>query len=204
MSYTLYYLPAASSFSVHIMLAEAGAEYKAIAVQRGKAGLETPEGNHLSQVNPKGTAPALIHNGTLRTEAAVIGRYLAAQFPDKLYFPQEGEEMWEALELSNYLSTDLHKTHTPLFEGLGHIAEAKEKTFERLDRTYTYLNNVLEGKKYLLGDKISILDFYLFNVMLWADMVDYDLSKFPNLIAFQKTVRERPSVAQALKEEGLA
>uniref|UniRef100_A0A060TD89 ARAD1D48972p n=1 Tax=Blastobotrys adeninivorans TaxID=409370 RepID=A0A060TD89_BLAAD len=204
MSYTLYYLPGACSLSVHIILAEVGADYKAIALQRGKGGLENAEGNYQSQVNPKGSAPALVHNGATRTEAAVIGRYLASQFPDKLYFPQEGEEMWKALELGNFLSTDLHKSHAPLFGGLGHIAEVREFTFKKLDRTYTYLNKVLEGKKYLLGDKISPLDFYLFNVMLWAGKVNYDLSKFPNLVAFQKTVGERPSVAQALKEEGLA
>lgn len=203
-SYTLYYLPLACSLSVHILLAEAGADYKAIPLHRVEGGgLESAEGNFKSQVNPKGSAPALVHNGTLRTEAVVVGRYLASMFPDKLYFPSDGDDMWNALELANYLSTDLHKSHSPLFDGLGHISDVKDFAFQKLDRTYTYLNNLLEGKKYLLGDQISTLDVYLYNVTLWAPKIQFDLSKYSNVLALQKSIAQRPSTQQALKEEGL-
>uniref|UniRef100_A0A060T1D5 ARAD1C19492p n=1 Tax=Blastobotrys adeninivorans TaxID=409370 RepID=A0A060T1D5_BLAAD len=207
MSYTLYYLTGACSLSVHTMLADLGVDYKTVALDEseGKVGLENKEGKYQSEINPKGCAPALVHDGIVRTEALVIGLYLASLFPEKLYFPTEGEEKWKALEVANYLATDLHKAHIPLFSELAEIPQVKDFTFNKLDRSYTYLNRYLEGKQYLLGDKISPLDFYLYNIASWAGHVGYDnISKFPNIVRLQKTVGERPSALQALKEEGLA
>lgn len=189
------------------MLADLGVDYKAIPLEesQGKEGLENKEGTYQSKVNPKGCAPALVHDGIVRTEALVIGLYLASLFPEKLYFPTEGEEKWKALEIANYIATDLHKAHNPLFSDLAKIPELRESAFKKLDRSYTYLNRFLEGKKYLLGDKISPLDFYLYTIASWADHVGYDnMTKFPNVVKLRKAVGERPSALQALQEEGLA
>ena len=44
---------------------------------------------------------------------------------------------------------------------------------------------------------------YLFVVTNWAGMLKFDLSAFPNLVAFQKRIGARPAVQKALKAEGL-
>jgi len=63
---------------------------------------------------------------------------------------------------------------------------------------------MLSGKKYLLGERFTVADAYLFVMVSWADFVKLDISEFANVLAFQKRVGARPAVQAALKAEGLA
>lgn len=72
-----------------------------------------------------------------------------------------------------------------------------------LERRFGYLNEHLADQAYLLGDDFSVADGYLFTVLGWMKFIDFDLSPYPNLIAFQERVGARPAVQAALKAEGL-
>ena len=61
----------------------------------------------------------------------------------------------------------------------------------------------LAGKQYLMGDKFSVADAYLFTVLRWTTRIDMDLGKWPNLKAYVDRVTARPKVQEALKAEGL-
>jgi len=54
-----------------------------------------------------------------------------------------------------------------------------------------------------LGDGFSVADAYLFVVMSWAAYVQFDLSPYTNLLAYQQRLAERPSIQAALRTEGL-
>ena len=68
---------------------------------------------------------------------------------------------------------------------------------------YTWLNDELAGKQFLLGDHFTVADAYLFTVNNWASKVGVDLSGLANIQAFQARIAARPAVQEALKAEGL-
>jgi glutathione S-transferase len=55
----------------------------------------------------------------------------------------------------------------------------------------------------LLGDHFSVADAYLFTVTRWAGALKADLSRFPQVLAFQQRIAARPAVQAAMRAEGL-
>jgi glutathione S-transferase len=71
-----------------------------------------------------------------------------------------------------------------------------------LDRL-AWVDQQLAGREYLLGDRFSVADGYLYTVARWTGPLKMDISSLPNLQAFIARVAARPAVQQALKAEGL-
>ena len=72
-----------------------------------------------------------------------------------------------------------------------------------LDKRLAWLEGKLAGHDYLTGEHFTVADGYLFNILLWVGTVKFDLSKYPNLQAFQARVPARPKVQEAMRAEGL-
>lgn len=60
-----------------------------------------------------------------------------------------------------------------------------------------------DGRPYLTGQNFATVDAYLFTVTRWAQPLKFDLSKYPNVLAFEQRVSERPAVKAALETEGI-
>jgi glutathione S-transferase len=65
------------------------------------------------------------------------------------------------------------------------------------------LSQKLQGKQYLMGEKFTVADAYLFTVINWHNFINLDLSPWPVLVEYQKRVAARPSVQAAMRAEGL-
>jgi len=74
----LYYNPMSRARIVHFMLEEVGKPYRVELVRFDRGEHKTPA---FLAVNPMGKLPALVHRGTVVTEAAAICAYLADAFP---------------------------------------------------------------------------------------------------------------------------
>ena len=70
-------------------------------------------------------------------------------------------------------------------------------------RRCDFLVRTLDGKPYLMGDKFSIADAYLFTILGWTKLFKLDMSKWPALQRYVSRVATRPAVQQAMKAEGL-
>ena len=198
----LYYSPGACSLSPHIVAREAG-----IAVDLKKVDLKTKtlaEGGSYTAVNGKGYVPALgLDDGSLITEGPVIVQYLADQKPDSGLAPKAGSvERRRLQEWLNFISAELHKAMGTFFNPKA-PDDWKIAVTERLGLRLDYLAKEMAGKQYLLGDKFSVADAYLFTILNWAPMVKFDLGKWPALVEYHKRVAARPKVQEALKAEGL-
>lgn len=198
----LYYSPGACSLSPHIVALELGLAPELEKVDIGKK--VTQHGEDFSAINPKGYVPALrLDNGELLTEGPVIVQYLADQKPGNELLPAYGTpERYRVMEMLTYINSELHKTYSPLFSP-GTTAEVRKEREAYLRRRYGIIEKQLEGKPYLFGERFTPADAYLFVVTSWAAYVKLDLADFPNLMAFQKRVSERPAVQAALRAEGL-
>ena len=199
----LYFAPGACSLSPHIVLHEAG-----LAAQTEKVDLaskKTASGADFTQVNPKGYVPALVlDDGTVLTEGPAIVQYLADQRPDARLVPQNGTlPRYQLQELLNFISTEIHKSYSPLFKP-NSTPEMKQAFIDLLNRRYDTVEQMLAGRQYIAGDQFTVADAYLFTVTGWSRMLKIDLlSTRPNLAAYMERVGGRPAVQSAMRAEGL-
>ena len=198
----LYYSPGACSLSPHIALHEAGLAHELVKVDlRAK---KTEAGADYTQINPKGQVPAIeLDNGELLTEGPVILQMIADKVADKHLAPPAGSnERYRLQEWLNFITTELHKNFSPLFQP---VIPDDVKTFfkDRLMGKFKYIDGKLAGQDYLMGKEFSVADGYLFVMLAWADRMNFDLSALPNLVAYKARVAARPNVQAALKMEGL-
>jgi glutathione S-transferase len=198
----LYYSPGACSLSPHIVAREAGVDVELEKVDTRSHTFNA--GSDFYKVNPKGYVPALeIRAGEVLTEGPAIVQYLGDQKPQSGIVPPAGDvQRYRLQEMLGYINSEIHKTYSPLF-GKDIKPEVADERRAYLRKRYAYLEGILAANQYLVGNKFSPADAYLFTVTRWAPFVKLDLSEFQNLQAFQKRIEARPAVQQAMKEEGL-
>ncbi len=197
----LYFSPGACSLTPHIVLLEAGLAFTAERVDLREK--RTAGGEDFRAINPKGYVPALaLDDGTLLTEVQAIVQYLADRAPAAGLLPAVGDvERYKVLGWLNYISTELHKNFSPLFNPTANDdvrAYARKLLSLRLD----YIARQLQEREFL-GTQFSVADVYLFNVLAWADRVQVDLAEWPVLQPYRARIAQRPAVVQAMREEGL-
>jgi glutathione S-transferase len=198
----LYYSPGACSLSPHIALREAGLDFTLEKTDlRSK---QTMSGGDIRRDNPKGMVPVLVlDNGDVLTEGPAIVQWIADQNPDAELAPAAGTmPRYHLMEWLNFITSELHKSYSPLFNP---NAPEEYKAIARtaLAERYAFVNDKLAGGPYLMGRQFTVADGYLFTVTNWARIVKFDLTSYPNVVAFQERVRARPKVQEAMKAEGL-
>ena len=198
----LYFSPGACSLASHIAAREAGID---IALERVDTKTKrTVTDRDFHEVNPKGYVPALeLPEGEVLTEGAAILHFLADRNPEAGLAPPAGTLARSRLhEALSYVSSELHKSYSPLFNP-STPEDVREERKAYLRKRYALLEPVLAKQPFLLGEQFSVADAYLFTVTQWAGYVQLDLSEFEALAAFQARVRSRPAVQAALQAEGL-
>jgi glutathione S-transferase len=198
----LYYSPGACSLSPHIALLEAGLPYELVKVDVRAKKLEN--GDDYLKVNPKGQVPALgLDSGEIVTEGPVIVQIIADKASAKNLAPaRDSAERYKLLEWLNFITTELHKNFSPLFNPA--IPDDVKKFFvDRIMGKFNYIESQLAGRDYLMGKQFTVADGYLYTMLRWADGHKLDLSALPNLMAYKARVAARPKVQEALTKEGL-
>ncbi|KAA0597967.1 glutathione S-transferase [Azospirillum lipoferum] len=195
----LYYKPGACSLSPHIVLRESGLPFDLLKVDLATKTL--PDGSDFRAVSPKGQVPALaLDEGGILTEGAVIVQYIADKVPDSGLVPAAGTiERYRVQELLNFIGSELHKGVVPLFPMLKDKVSDTYRAFaaQVLGGKLAVLNQQLEGKAYLTGETFTVADAYAYTVLSWLPRIGFDLSPFPNLVAFAERVAARPAVQAA-------
>ncbi|WP_257455962.1 glutathione transferase GstA [Archangium lipolyticum] len=198
----LYYSPGACSLSPHIVLREAGVSFEIEKVDlRTK---KTESGKDFTAISPKGYVPTLqLDDGSILTEGPAIVQYIADKAPQAKLAPANGTmERYRLQEWLNFISTELHKGFSPLFNP-AYPEDAKKIVRDNLAKRFDYLRATLEKGPFLMGEQFTVADAYLFTVANWAGFVKLDLAPFPWVQAHQGRVAARPNVQAALKAEGL-
>jgi glutathione S-transferase len=198
----LYFAPGVCSLASHIALREAGAQFDL--VRADIKAHKLADGADFYAVNSKGSVPVLrLDDGQLLTEGPAILQYIADKHPAAKLAPPNGTlERIRVQEWLNFITSELHKTFTPLFD---QTADPKVKEYYQklLFKKLDWLDGALAGKTYLTGNDFTIADAYAFVVINWTNFVGVDLAKWPPIQAFQARVASRPAVQDALQAEGL-
>jgi glutathione S-transferase len=198
----LYFSPGACSLASHIAAREAG-----VPIELKRADTKTKkleDGSDYFAINSKGAVPALrLDNGQVLTEGPVILQYIADQKPESNLAPKAGTlERYRVQEWLNYLTSEVHKTFSPLWNPANDPA-VKEYALTNLKKKFDWINAQLAGKKYLTGESFTVADAYLFTLMNWTNGLAIDLTPWPALKEFQARVAARPKVQEAMAAEGI-
>ena len=199
----LYYSPGACSLSPHIVAREAGIEVDLVKVDLKARKLE--DGGDYARINAKGYVPALaLDDGTLLTEGTAIVQYLADRHPDSGLAPSNGTlERYRLQEWLNFLTSEIHKSFSPLFNPAA--AEGwKQAARENIVRRFDLITERLGPNAYLMGERFTVADAYLFTLLNWCQWTDIDLARWPALKDYLTRIAGRPKVQEALRAEGLA
>ena len=200
----LYYSPGAGSMAPHIVAMEAG--HKLDYVKVDIPNKKTEGGDDYWKVNFKGYVPTLeLDNGEMLTEVGVICQYLSDQKPESGLAPKAGTiERYRLMEWLNFVAAEVHKQLGALFNPK-YTPEMKEVQLAVIGRRLKPLEEKLADKRqYLMGDKFSAADAYLYTVLRWTGKLGVDLTQWPNIKAYFERVGKRPKVMETLTAEGIA
>lgn len=167
--------------------------------------VDLSKGEHLKPefltLNPNGKVPLLIDGDLLLWESAAIMVHLAVKAGSDLW-PSEPTQQVEVLR---WLSWDM--THfsrhggTLYFEnrikpafGLGEpSAAAVEEATKFYKRFAGVLDAHLAGRKYLLGDRLTIADFGAGTLLPWTKEAKLPLEGFANIARWHERLMEIPA-----------
>jgi glutathione S-transferase len=195
----LYFSPLACSMASRIALYEAGASARFIEVDSKTK--RTPAGDDFLAINPLGLVPAIrTDDGEVLTENAAILQYIADRFGSGSMAPREGMARSRLHQWLSFIGSELQKVlFTPLFDSKM-PEQARARALEKGDTRLARLDAYLRNREFLLDD-FSVADAYLFTVLNWNLATPVDLRRWPANQTYYERLKQRPSIARALKEE---
>lgn len=202
---TLYYHTGACSLAPHILLEWIGEPYETKEVEFGD--------KEYLKINPAGAVPALdTGEGWILTQAGAVLRYLARRFPQAgLSADGSPREEAEADRWSYFVTGDLHPAFFPLFSPNRYTSAREKAAFDDVRdaakalvrKKFDLLEAHLSGRRFIVGDKRSYLDAYVFPMERWAaSMLEDGLSQYPNVGKHHDMMAADEGVKRALAAEG--
>lgn len=206
--YTLFYYPLNASLAPHIVLEHLGIDFELTLVDRKQNAQKKEE---YLKLNPLGRIPTLINNEQAIFESPAICMHLAETHPEAKLLPAVGSPdratciQW-LMYLTNTLQSELVIYFYPerYLSNEAEIVKLKASQERRITDCLAILDNELANKKYLSGEHVSISDYYLFMLAIWADEIPKPPLSFSNLSNYLKKLSLQPAVIKACKTEGFS
>jgi glutathione S-transferase len=201
-TYKLYGRANSGSLAPQIVLEEIGAPYEMIWVGRAPADVEV-----LRQVNPAGKVPALVlPDGTPVFESAAILIHLTHAHPAANLAPPAGTTaharflQWMVFLSSNVYESCLRCYYPERYSTAGPAAapEIKQQAVADYARHLELIHSALSP--YVLGEKLSAVDPYLYMLAAWYPG-DFGAlhARLPKLAQHTELLRRRAATLKADK-----
>jgi len=81
------------------------------------------------------------------------------------------------------------------------IKAMQKKVPESVSAHFDLIEKKLFKGPYVMGDRYTICDPYLFTLSQWLEADGVDMARIPRVREFRERTRKRPSVKRALDEE---
>lgn len=204
--YKLYYSQGLASIVPHFVLQEIGAEFELVEVDRHKGQHKTPE--YLA-INPNGKIPTFQDGDFALFETAAICLHLADHHPEAELIPSlrmhERSEVYQWITfLTNSPQVDFWQFFRPEFYvPQERHAEYKVVMAQHMARHLGVLDTHLEGREFMVGNQLTIVDFYLLLLGRWSRHITPTTRSFPNITRVLEALCTRDSVIKTFARENI-
>tara|TARA_B100000963_G_scaffold302032_1_gene274822 strand:+ start:555 stop:1169 length:615 start_codon:yes stop_codon:yes gene_type:complete len=197
--YKLFYAEGIASMGIRVLLEELRVPYELI---KSTINMDEPRPSEQIEINPNGWIPVLIGDESIY-EAAAITIYLCDKHSSVGLAPK-AEENTRGLYLqtlvyfSNSVQNAFQLTYYP--ERFSHNTDgfesAMKRGISRLFETWKVVDDQIGKNAWVLGDKFSAVDIYLFMLTTWLNksMGHPLISEFSNVERLAKKVKTRKTV----------
>ena len=163
--------------------------------------------NYLA-LNRNGKVPTLQDGDFLLWETTAIMQYLCEKSGDTELFPRNPRvraditrwQCWEGLYFNAALGTLAFETIAKAKHNLGPAdAQLVEQAKVTLDRFAPVLEAHLKGRKYMVGDHITLADYSMATFGSYANKVPFNFGNFPNVLKYfghMEQVQHWPAAVQ--------
>ena len=188
---TFYTNPMSRGRIARVMLEEIGEPYETVVLDYGT----TMKAPGYMAVNPMGTVPAIVHDGTIVTECAAICTYLAMAFPEKGLMAKDLAAYFRwmffaagPLEQAVVNSSFGWKPATP--------QEAGRTGYGSLDDVVRTLAGHLAAHDYIADGRFTAADVYVGSQIGWGLQFG-TLPAHAAFTAYWNRIKDRPARAAA-------
>ncbi|QXB54223.1 glutathione S-transferase family protein [Aeromonas sp. FDAARGOS 1415] len=199
---TLYLAPGTCAMAVRIALVEANAPHR---IQR----LDLAAGEQRSPaylaINPKGRVPALVTERGVLTETPALLLYVAQRFPEAQLAPLDDPFLLARMqEVHSFLASTVHVAHahgrraSRWADDAQAIAAMQAKMPRNMRDGFSEIERHYLAGPWVLGERFSLADIYLFVVAGWLASDGVDIAEFPKVAAHHGRMLARPAVQEAL------
>jgi len=190
--YTLYcFAQSGNAYKAALMLELADADWTPRFVDYFGRETRTPA---YREINPMGEVPLLEHRGMRLSQSGVILDYLAQTLGR---FGPQGDD--ERREILRWLLFDNHKltSYTATYRFMRTFVQGADPAVMAEFRTragaaWTILNAHLDGRRYAVGERLTIADLSLCGYLFWPEEIGVDWSEYPHLSAWLSRIRDEP------------
>ena len=204
----LYYAPGTCALASHLALEYAGARYDAVRVDFGSKQQQSPD---YLKLNPKGRVPALVTDRGVLTETPALLQYISQAFPDAKLAPLEDPFLLaKANEFNNYLCSTVHVAHAHRVRGYrwaddeASIEAMKKKAPQTMTDSFGMVERGMLQGPWVLGDRFSVCDMYLFTLGRWLKGDGVDIDSFPKVADHSRRMAADPVVLRVLAAQQAA
>ncbi len=183
------------------LLNELGIEYELVPINPGGEEARSPE---FLALNPTGKVPVLVDGDVVLTESAAIQLYLAEKFPKAGLIPQDVAERGQMYRWIFFLVTEIEQPLWRIARNMMIYPEDKrmpadiEMAIGECKAMLAVLEKHMHGRKYLVGDRLSVADLNAAYTLDWAEFADM-LGDAPALRAFVEMMYARPKAPTTIK-----
>jgi len=192
----------------HFVLEALDVDFELIMVDRKSNAQKSDE--YLA-LNPSGRIPTLIDDELVLFESAAICIHLAESAPSSNLIPVVGSKyrpkffQW-MMYLTNTIQAELMvhfypTKHTTYVNASDDIANIQE---QRITEMFQLLDSELENKEFLVGNMITVCDFYLFMLAIWADEFKKPPLAFHQLNKYLCNLAKHEAIINVCKKENLS
>ena len=199
---TLYYAPGTCALASHIALEQAGADYVA---QRLDFANQQQRSAEYLRINPKGRVPALVTERGILTETPAILQYVAQRHPQANLAPLDDPfELARMNAFNSYLCATVHVAHAHGRRGYrwsddkAALATMTAKVPQNMTECFELIERDYFVGPWVLGERYSVSDPYLFTIASWLEGDSVDIARFPKVAAHFERMRADAAVGRVL------
>ena len=199
---TLYYAPGTCALASHLALEYAGARYQTVRLDFGQKEQRSPE---YLRINPKGRVPALVTDQGILTETPALLLFISQTFPQARLAPLEDPFLLaRANEFNSYLCSTVHVAHAHRVRAYRWVDDAqaieaiRKKVPQTVGESFELIEREMLKGPWVLGERFSICDMYLFTLAQWLEGDGVDPNRFPKVADHRRRMSADPVVVRVL------